>query len=137
MIQLLRYFLGYSAAEEKQTRLLGDMFLILGFKEPELLDELTYQKEAMLILIVRAAKARKVGQKRFRNPDDEELGFEYREERNSYTEDVRVLRQIHALFAELPLHWSELPGFIRKWQAGASLDLDKSVVDTMKLLETA
>ena len=105
-------------------------------KEPELLDELTYQKEAMLILIVRAARAREAGRKRFSNPDDEELGFEYREERNLYTEAVRVLRQIHPLFAELPLHWSELPGFIRKWQAAATLDLDKSAVETMKLLET-
>ena len=129
----MRKLLGRS--DEERNQLLGRMWCILGFKDPKLLDEIPYQKEAMLALVVSATQVRNAGKKRFTNIGDQGLHFAYREARNNYTESVIVLRQIHPLFAELPLHWSELPEFIRKWQRSSSEEFDVPVIKSMELLK--
>ncbi len=124
-----------SEEDEDYSDLLGDMWLILGFKDPELLNEISYQKEAMLILVANALVAQKTCMKRFEHLGDNALKLKYREVRNSYTDNAKILRRIHPFFAHLPLHWSELPGFIKTWQQKTSVKMDQKVVETMKLLE--
>jgi hypothetical protein len=100
---------------------------ILGFHDPNLLDQISYQKEAILTLIIRATEAKRLGKKYAKKPHEDNNHYNYRTARNSYTEDVLVLRRIHPMFRDLPLHWSELPDFIQKWNSRVQLNFETKV----------
>ena len=112
----------------------GEHFIAFNFHPSDkLLQESDYQNEVLAKICVLAERAKQAGQK-WQREQSRDSELKYRKTMTTYREVVEVAQHYYSRFERLPLHWTKLPEFVRRWKATVTTQETKT--ETRVLLST-